>query len=86
MTLLLKYQKIIIKEKVIITKQEETKNAEPEKAEEKVEPKTEEEKPVEQPKEEPKEEAKKEQKEEAKDEPKEEQINKIYTIIKMDNI
>ena len=32
------------------------------------------------------EETKKEQKEEAKDEPKEEQINKIYTIIKMDNI
>ena len=62
-------------------KQEETKNAEPE---------TEEEKPVKQlkekPKEEPKEETKKEQKEEVKDEPKEEQINKIYTIIKMDNI
>ena len=52
----------------------------------KIELKTEEEKPVEQPKEEPKEETKKEQKEEAKDEPKEEQINKIYTIIKMDNI
>ena len=47
-----------IKEKIIITKQEETKNAEPEKAEEKVELKTEEEKPVEQPKEEPKEETK----------------------------
>ena len=57
-------------------KQEETKNADPEKAEEEAEVKTEEEKPVEQPKEkpeeEPKEETKKEQKEEVKYEPKEE--------------
>ena len=54
-------------------KQEETKNAEPEKAEEKAEVKTEEEKPVEQPKEEQKEEPKEESKEEQKEETKEEQ-------------
>ena len=58
-------------------KQEETKNAEPEKAEEKAEVKTEEEKPVEQPKEEPKEETKKETKEEPKEEPKEEDLDDL---------